>query len=457
MTSVPLYSPNRDNILTLGKVLIIAFFIVGMSLFFWGIVRDEFLLARDDNPRRLEQELRVQRGSLTDRAGFVLATNDGPPDRQQRRYPFPSGGHVVGFYSIQHGTSGAEAGFDHYLRGESEGYWNMLWRQTLHLPQVGQDVQLALDHTLQSSAEKALGDNVGAGLLLEIPHNNEHRAWVRALSSVPGYDPAQLDETFEALSASSNAPLLNRVTQGQYQPGMLLQPLILAMSVEQGIVQLSDVVPEPDRFVSVNGSEFQCASPPPDHASWAEVLYHRCPGPMFDLADSIGVGGIDSIYSSFGLDRDPELEIDTETTPDQPVLDPSLAGIGQENQSVTPLQIGLAMAAIAGSGSLPQPQVGSAVQSEDGAWQPWRLDGFRPHIISASTARAIRESLPETDGIFEFSSVVLSGPAGSTNSWYVGLWHGPSSNYVAVVVLENQDQEEQAAAAGRTLLEMARR
>ena len=452
MKDIPPITPERDSILNLGKVLLVAYLLVGVSLLFWGALRADTLLARDDNPRVLEAEQRIQRGSIVDSNEIPLAFNEGPPDDQQRRYPLPAGGHLVGYYSILHGTNSTEAGFDFDLRGESGQFWSDWVRRTLHLPQIGRDVKLALDYAIQETAVEALGDNNGGALLLELPRDGQDRAQISALASQPRYDANQLDDTFEELSTAVDAPLLHRVTQGQYQPGLLVQPIILASSVDQGIIRLSDIVENPDLPVHVNGSELRCAGQPPDPATWADVLTHRCPAPMLELADRIGLAGLDVAFAGFGLARDPVLEIDTETTPDQPLEDPLLAGIGQENLSVTPLQIGLAMSALATNGSLPQAQIGAAVRDEAGEWEPWILDEPITQATGPAAAREVRRVLPEHNGVVEFSPVVLSGPDGSTNAWYGGMLAGDDADYVAVVVLENNASEAEALAAGRALL-----
>ena len=455
MNEFPPITPDRTKVMNLSKVLLGAFMVVSIALAFWGIVRADALLARDDNPRGLEAERRLRRGSIVDQFGLELARNEGPADAQQRRYPLPAGGHVVGYYSLRYGTSGAEAGFDAFLRGETDDFWTNWMRQKIHLPQEGRDVQLALDYTIQETAVAALGDYYGGALLLEIPRDGKHNAYVRAMASLPGFDANRLDETFEELGAAEDAPLLNRVAQGQYQPGMLLQPLILASSIDQGLLSLNETVKDPNRPVRVNGSELRCIAQPPDPATWSDILAYRCPAPMVDLANFNGTGSLDAAFTAFGLYRDPVLEINTETTPDQPIEEPLLAGIGQENLSVTPLQIGLAMAGLAGDGTLPQAQIGAAIRDESGAWQPWSIDeGLNTQAVGVATARAVRNSLPQENGVYEFSPIVLSGPQGMQNAWYVGLLPSDQADYVAVVVLENSGSEENALAAGRALLGM---
>ena len=434
-------TPDRDKIRTLSKILLVAFMLVAAALLFWSVVRASSILSRNDNPRLVEAELRIQRGAIVDRNKTILAQNIGPPELQQRFYPFPEIGPAVGYYSLTHGTAGAEDGFDSILRGERENPSDGLWQQILHLPQVGLDIQLALDADLQETCRSLLENRDGAVLLLEMPRDGSDRAWVRVLSSYPGYDPNLLDEQFDELGASERAPLLNRVTQGQYQPGLLLQPLIMASALEQGLIQINDSITDPQRPVAVNGLVTQCASQPPGSATWADVLFHRCPAPMQDLADQLGIGGLDAAFASFGLDQDPVLEIDTTTTPNEPLANPLLAGIGQDNLSITPLKIGLAMAALAGQGTKPQPQLAMARMEKEGGWQEWTLETEITQAVSHDAARAIRQALPQHDGIREFSPQVISGPDGSTNAWYVGMSATETADYVVIVVLEGSNEE----------------
>jgi len=456
MPSPYLDTPDHDNLRTLSKGVLVIFMIVATSLIFWGVIRAETILTRNDNPRLLEQEFRIQRGTILDRNNKVLAINDGTPERQQRTYPLYNMGPAVGFYSVIHGTAGAENGFDDILRNDPSDWWQAIWQESLHLPQEGRDVKLALDAEIQLKAEAALDQHHGAVLLLELDKTDSNRVWIRALSSYPGYDPNLLDEQFDILGINEDAPLLNRVTQGQYQPGLLLQPFILAAAVEHGLISMGDSVTEPDRYVQVNGEQLHCKSSPPDPASWSDVLRHNCPGPMLDLADQLGTSGLDTIFSSFGLDHDPLLEIDATTTPDEPLDNPLLAGIGQDNLSITPLQIGLAMSALVNSGKLPQPQIGLAIQDRDNNWQPWTLE---PEVVTATTAEAaasVLQALPRKDAFHELSPLVLSGPNESFNAWYTGILELANADYIAVIILEGNKHEDRAQSVGRRILSAVR-
>ena len=90
-------TPDRDKIRTLSKLLLTAFMLVAAALTFWGVLRAAAILGRDDNPRLVEAELRIQRCSILDRNDKVLAENIGTPQRQERSYPFPFVGPAIGY------------------------------------------------------------------------------------------------------------------------------------------------------------------------------------------------------------------------------------------------------------------------------------------------------------------------------------------------------------------------
>ncbi len=449
------FHARSQRLLRLTAVLLAAFLLMGAALLFWSVWRAPAILARDDNPRLIEAERRIQRGQILDQHGAILATNVGPADNLRRFYPLPAGSHAVGFSSLQYGTDGAEEGFDAHLRGDSNDYWANFWRRQLHLPQIGQDVRLTLDADLQAAAVELLNGRTGALLVLETcPNQATCTPKIRAMTSQPGYDANRIDDQFEQLGVDPGAPLLNRAAQGQYQPGLLLQPLILSAALDQGLITLNDPASDPNREVQVGDTPTRCTTPPPDPAVWADVLRHQCPGPMQALADRLGKAGLDKIFNDFGLLNDPPLPIRTQTIRDEPLADPLLAGIGQDNLTVTPLQIGLAMSALGGNGRIAPPQLATEISHSKGKWQSFDYckmtavdcDLYNQNTnISASSARAIQNVLAQNGEGHEFSAPVLSGPQGSINSWYIG-W---LTDAVIVIVLEGNENVAEVEEIGR--------
>ena len=430
---------KRLNHLTL--VILTGFLLVAGSLVFWSVIRAPALLLREDNPRLVEAELRIQRGAIVDRNGVVLAETMGDDNDLIRNYPIADIGHAVGYYSFRHGTAGVEDGYDAVLRGDSDQFGAEYVRQSLHQPQVGQNIQLALDSKLQETAVSLLNEQTGAIILLD-----NLTGEVMVMASAPHYDPNLLDDQFDLLIEDETSPLLNRAVQGQYQPGLVLQPFIIAWAVENDHIQLNDIVDEAAAEVIVDQKILTCLTPPPVPTTWLDVLVHRCPAPMLDLANQIGKAGLDSAFADFGFADNPSLPLDTELLPYVPIVDPLMAGIGQDTQIITPIQLALAWSALARDGQAPLPWLITAV-NEDDLWQPIPPEEDDPiTAVSAQTAQAIRTQLSE------FGVPVLSGPDGATNSWYFGFSSEQNPRYTAVVVLENQDGVDNAKMIGQTLL-----
>lgn len=443
----------RSRLSNLSMAIALAFIVVAGALVYWSVIRSEAILAREDNPRLVERELRIQRGSILDAQNSILAETVGPVDDLRRQYPIAAVGPAVGYYSFRHGTAGIEAGYDQALRGQSDDFWQNFWQyEVLHQEQVGRDIRLTLRATWQQVTNTLLGDQNGAVVLLSVPDGQ-----VLAMASHPGYDPNRLDENFETLVNDESAPLLNRATQGQYQPGMAIQPFILAAAVAEQYLELEEVVDQPGRPVSVDGQSTQCAVEPPEPVSWPTVLQLACPSPMQSLAGDFGAAGLQELFTRLGFYSLPPLPIEAETSDTQIVEQPELAIIGQENLTLSPMQLAMALVGLANDGELPQPILVQAVQNEFGEWEApsnERTDeAFTEPAVPAEAAELIVQSMSQVRGISEHSALALAGPQGTTNAWYLGLAPAGQPRYAVVVIVEEVDDLFSARRIGRTLLQ----
>jgi penicillin-binding protein A len=446
-----------EKIEQLLRSLGIAFFAIVLALLFWVFWRGPAILARDDNPRQVERELRIQRGTIFDRDGRVLAETTGPPNALARRYLQSGSSPAVGYYSFRHGTSGIEESYNAYLRGDNGDLAGQMRRELLHEPQTGADLQLTLDAHIQAQTDAVLGQRAGAALLLALnpAENGEDATWdILALVSHPVYDPNRLNEQFETLIADADAPLLNRVTQGQYQPGLVLQPFLLAAALAQNALTLDEVVRHANRPVIINEVATYCATTPPEPATWADVLAHRCPGPMFDLADRLSLPLLEAIFTDFALNEPPRSPLKTNDVPYNVAEDGPLALLGQDTLVVTPLQIALAWAALGNDGRFAPLRLVMAEQDETGAWRS--MEGVEVEEMATAvdpiSAAQIRQVLSTQREFVEFSALVLSGPDGSTNAWYLGLAPADDPAYALVVVVEDSDNLAEVVGVGRAVL-----
>jgi peptidoglycan glycosyltransferase len=431
----------------INLIILVSFLLIGLSLTYWGVARATAMGERADNPRRVEAELRIRRGQILDSNGVVLAETVGPEDALERVYAIPNIGPAVGYYSFRHGTAGVEEGYDEVLRGDSTDVWEAFWRQNLHQAQVGRDIRLTLNADWQRAADALMGDRQGALVLLSLPDGA-----VRAMVSHPGYDPNLLDEQFESLAADEDAPLLNRATQGRYQPGLVLQPFLLGTAVDRGWLELNEAVEGAGETVLIQGHEEQCRMEPPLQATWIDVLQNACPGPLLSLAPTLEEEELTAVYERFGFLQAPNVPLTTAAPANGAIVDMEDALLGQGELTVTPMQVALAWAALGNEGRLPAPRLISAILEEGGSWQTLpEKEGVE--AISPQAASAILSALPRYEGVLaEYSTLVLSGPGTSTNSWYMGLAPAGSPRYAVVVVVEDTDRVFASQQVGRSLL-----
>lgn len=443
---------TRKRLTSLHLAILVAFGILALAAVYWSLVRGPNILGRSDNPRLVEEELRIRRGSIFDVNSLELAVSREIDGLNSREYPLPSAAPAVGYYSIRHGTSGVEETFDAYLRGVPDDFWSSFWQhELLGEPQVGRDLRLTIDSRWQERASGMLDDRKGAVLLFSLPD-----VAIRAMASSPGYDPTNLESDFEQLIADESAPLLNRVTQGQYQPGLLLQPFLLAVAQQEGVVDLEDTPDRSDRAVLVNGYRVQCqATELGDEMTWAESLAARCPGPMFDLGQQLGSDWLLSALELFGLAEQPNLAIAANDESEATYIENAgLAAIGQDALAVNPLQLGLALAALANDGQYGPAQLVAAEQDQLGKWIATAQTSSSVQVVPKEVARKILNAFSQNDGIREQEVIVLSGPEGELNSWYLGLAPAADPRYGVVVVAEDDDGAQSATEIGRDLLKM---
>lgn len=438
--------------------ILIGFGLVALALGYWSVVRSTALADRVDNPRLFEAELRVQRGRILDRLNNVLAENTGPADEQARSYPVAEAGPAVGHYSFRYGASGIEAAYDAVLSGSTDHTTQQVAGELLHVPPVGQDVRLSLDIELQQTASRLMEGEQGALVLLELTGTAEMpTAEIRAMVSQPWYDPAELDALFEDIGGEE-VSLFNRATQGQYQPGLMLFPLLLASAIDAGAIEPTAEIANADRPVSVNGLTYRClAEPASETIDWLEALRRVCAGAAADLGNRLGATGLINAVQAFGFLSTPDVPITTAEAVTPAIDDVALAAIGQEALTVSPLQMALAYSTLV-DGRLPTPRLVDAVESVQDGWvtaEPDTPIASGGPALSPATATRVRQALPRFNRISGLSVPVLSAPDEQVNQWYVGLTPSDHPRYVVVVVLEQPADPETAATIGQAVLVQA--
>jgi len=442
---------------TIHGGIMAAWICLAVLLGWWTLFRAPTLTSRTDNPRRAVSELYNLRGRIVDRPGEILAMSTGDQGAYERVYPVPWASTVTGFSSLAYGQIGVERSMDKLLRGE-EGYplsksW---WSRLLNgYPPPGLDVRLTIDGTLQRNAWEALQGETGAIVILD-PLSGD----ILALVSSPAFDPNRLDADWQTLISREDAPLLNRTTQGLYQPGMIFAPFTLAWSEASGLVHLEDQVLDATRVFSLDGMSLTCMLTLADveEVDYGHVLRAGCPGPIAELGTNLGADGLEEMVQAFEFTRPPAIRI--ETAPIKAVVmgstsrDWQAAAIGQGDLTITPLQVARAFSTIITDGYLPALRIVSAVKDVNGRWQEVESLGVRDQVIDAGISAKIRTALISDSGSFlSFSARAIAGSEEESLSWYVCTSIDGAGNVELILVVLENASDARVKAIGLSLLD----
>ncbi len=422
---------------------LVAFFLLALLLGRWSLASAD-LTARDDNPRRVFAEELIQRGSILDRNDLVLAETIPQSGTLIRHYPLIAAAPVVGYDSINYGLSGIEEALDGVLRGPANAI-----DQLLHRRQSGQNVRLTIDANMQ----RLLSDRLtqpGAAVVLSLPDGA-----VLALASNPSFDPNTLDENWKALSTDPTGPLLNRVTQGLYQPGAVFQSVLLADALAQG-AHLTDTLTRADRPLILDRLTLQCGSATQPITTLSAAYAAACPAPFADLAAHLTATQALSLTQQWKLDQPPAREIRTSAAPTL-TFDLSTTqalqafGAGQGELTVSPLQMALVAATLGNNGYMPKAFVVKDVQTTDDKWSPYLNTAASPMpVIDPAVARALLEALPAQDNTLGHGGAAYSGDR--EHAWFMGLAPADQPKYAIAVLLEDPQNASDAEALGRDVL-----
>jgi cell division protein FtsW (lipid II flippase) len=370
----------------LGGFLCFGIFAAAVTNGWWGFWRGPDLLSRTDNPRRTISDRFVKRGSLLDRHEKAINLSVGSSGTFNRTYLYPDLAPITGYTHPTYGQAGLEASLDDYLRGLQGNPASMIWWNHLLYgqPPAGLDVRLSLDLDLQKIADAALGMHTGAVVLL-----NSETGEILVMASHPTYDPNDLDAIGDSLSTALEKPLLNRASQGMYQPGS-------AIELFSKVAELSDALTEE-----------------PLTNLFEKLGFYSTPGRYFQAADPVA--------------PDDELRI-------------------------SPLQMSIAVATLSNNGIKPVPRLAMAVQTPQTGWVVLSIDDqpvqiFIPQAIDAT----LLDYMVEGETFWEWLGIIDQG--GKPITWYLAGtlpdWQGIP---LSVVILLEERQPTLAAAIGHTLL-----
>ena len=249
-------------------------------------------------------------------------------------------------------------------------------------PVPGAELTLHLDIELQRVAAAAMGDMRGAVVALD-----PRTGGVLSAVSSPRYDPNKFVNgisfsDYAELRDSRDAPLLNRVIQGQYPPASTIKPMLGLAGLNREVITIDTAIPDPGYY--------QLPGDPRRYRDWilrvrgtghAEEMNLRdsiaqsCDVYFYELANRFGIDALAESLDDFGIGSVTGVDLPSEKRGILPssewkrrVIGSSwyggetlIVGIGQGYMLATPMQLAVATTALATRGTAFKPTFVAAV------------------------------------------------------------------------------------------------
>lgn len=330
-------------------------------------------------------------------------------------------------------------------------------------PEMGKNLVLTIDRSIQILAEKALGERMGGVVVLR-PTTGE----VLAMVSYPWFDPNIFNRTdsgavYQSLIEDQRKPFLNRTIQSNYPPASTFKVIMTA-----GI--LAENAFPPDKTVDCNGEitygdrVFRCWIRKPGHGplDLRGGLAQSCDVYFWTVGrDSLGVERIVSYAKEFGFGSPTGIDLPGEISGFVPTPqwkerrfhekwlggDTMNMSIGQGYTLVTPLQMADMVAMVVNDGTVYRPHLLKEIRDPvSGAL----IKETQPEVllhsdISPEVFKTTRDNMRAvvSEGTARFPLNIKSVEiAGKTGTGEVGLsdhWH---SWFAAFAPYETDDPED---------------
>ena len=455
------------------------------------------------NPRLLAVEREIERGSIYDRKGRVVATSRYGEIRQtvtdnytahrladsrSRLYPFgPALAHLVGYLDPGvGGPFGFEKAYNNEMRGFRQYSELLSDYRRRHLPgyepRRGRDLRLTLDGELQRTAQAVLWQTTSklkdlktglpkdrAAFVLIAPRTGE----VLVAATIPSFNPNGLTpEKFRALVKGADAErehwLVNRATDGLYPPGSTLKVATTACALDN----------------LTNAMQFEVVCNQEDTLRWQAggKTYSRVVhddkgdprfGPMtlapaFRVSSNIYFANLAVAVGPTALQATLRDRLLFHRVPKGEHFDAGLAeiGFGQGAMWATPLEMGRLAATVANDGKMQPPHFVAGLTDPANKDKPiYPVAAPATQAMRSETAAAIQKMMHSVTvsgtaaGVFAGLPYAVAGKTGTAqnpqfdkepHSWFIGF--APYSDraaprYAFACIVENGGYGRRVAAA----------
>jgi peptidoglycan glycosyltransferase len=386
----------------------------------WSVFDAEALQDKQANKRPLLEAQQIERGRILAADGSVIARSVARGRGGDRIYVrrYPQGalfGHPIGYSFVEQGEVEFEKFHNDELVGEESEFTSII-DELQGGRTEGDDLHTTLLPSAQQTALDALAGQPGSVVALE-PQTGK----VRAMVSLPPYDPGRVPDDLGELNQNPAAPLLDRATQSGYPPGSTMKVVTATAALDSGEFTPASVV-NGDTGISIDGVPLANSG----GASFGPIdltsaLTNSVNTVWAQVAEQLGTDVVFEYMDRFGFGRDPEIDLPDEDLfpsgvydgaslvgPDDPV-DIGRVAIGQERLLVTPLQMAEVAAAVANGGELMRPQLWDRVVDPDGRVVRRMDPKVAAEVMEPETAETLNEMMQSVVNEGTGTAAALSG------------------------------------------------
>ncbi|MDR1443687.1 MAG: penicillin-binding protein 2 [Treponema sp.] len=372
------------------------------------------------------------------------------------------------------GKAGIERQYDEILRGEKGQETRTVdvrgrriagsGDDTRDPPQMGKNLVLTIDRSIQTLAEKALGSRTGAVVVMK-PATGE----ILAMVSYPWYDPnifsrSDVGAEYQSLIDDPNKPFLNRAIQSNYPPASTFKIVMTTGILAENAFppeQLVDCLGE----ITYGDRQWRCHIRRPGHG---RLNLHQAMAQSCDIyywavgRDYLGVERIVSYSMDYGFGELTGIDLPGEVSGFIPTPqwkerryhdrwqggDTMNMSIGQGYTLVTPIQMANMIAMVANDGKVYKPHLLKEIRDpvSGAVEQNIRPELLHESIIDKKVFDAVKRDMRGviSEGTARFPLNIRSVEiAGKTGTGEVGLqdrWHSWFAAYAPYNAVSSEEQ-----------------
>ena len=439
----------------LGLVLYMTYFQIVKAN---SIAKGEF---SQYNRRYWVDENKIKRGTIYDDSGNILVETRSDNDGNNYRYfPYEENyAPITGFNSKTYGTTGLEKSFARALLNIEDDTPLSELKKLVVAQERGNDLILTTNSQLQKTAMNLLKENGNGSIVAMNPRTGE----IYAMASYPTVNPNTVTANWEEIIADeTEARLINRATQGLYAPGSVFK-IITATSILENPDKVESLTIVDEGKITIGGytlrNIYENANGKID---LEKALIYSSNVYFAKLGSELGGSILRETVNDFYIGKKFDFDLTMYKSINGYYEGIDAANIattafGQGNTLVTPLNMAMAVSAIANNGEMMQPYLVRQIISPENEI----LFNKTPTLLSTVTSKEIANeilsdmvSVVKNGSRVAINGVTVAGKSGtaeikdkeSTNDWSIATAPASDPVIAVAVVLEDSGKGGDAAA-----------